>query len=73
MLFSVAVMLCDMQSQMTTVPLNSKDQGQGHIVNAMGHLVRIFCSTFFMKQLSLVALLTIVLALLPYFYKRSDQ
>ena len=70
--FSVAVMLCDMPSHLTSIPLNSKGQCQGHLVTfAKGHLVRIFWSTFSLKQLGLVALLTIILALLPYVYKRS--
>ena len=45
-------MLCDMQTQLTPIPLNSK--GQGHIVIlAKGHLVRIFWSTLSLKQLGL--------------------
>ena len=51
-------------------PLNSK--GQGHFVTFVeGLLIRIFWSSFSLKQLSLNALLTIILALLPYVYKKS--
>ena len=57
--FSVAVMLCDMPVQLTSVPLNSKGQSQ-LVTFAEGRLVRIFRSTFFLKQLGLVALLTII-------------
>ena len=63
-------MLCDMQTQLTSVPLNSK--GQGLLVTfAKGHFVRIYWRTFSFKQPGLVALLTIILALLGYVYKRS--
>ena len=66
---SVAILFCDMQTQLTSVPLNAK--GQGHLVIcAKGHLVRIFWNTFSLKQLGLVALLTIILVL-PYVYRRS--
>lgn len=37
----LAFVLCDMQMQLTSMPLNSKDQG--HLVtSAKGHLVGIF-------------------------------
>ena len=65
-------MLCDMPGQLTLIPLNSKGQGQGHLVTFVKvRLVRIFWSTFSLKQRGLVTLLTIILALLPYVYKRS--
>ena len=63
--FSVAITLCDLLTQLTSILLNFKGQGQGYLVNfAKVHLLRIFCSTctFFMKRLGLVALLTIILA-----------
>ena len=42
--FSVAVVLCDIQNQLTSNPLNSK--GQNHLVTfAKGRLGRIFWST----------------------------
>ena len=40
------------------------------MIFAKGQLVRIFWSTFSSKQLGLVALLIIILAPLPYVYKR---
>ena len=50
-------MLCGMQSQLTSVPLNSKGHGQGHLVTfAKYHLIRIFWSTFVLEQLGLDAL-----------------
>ena len=59
--FSVAIMRCDLLTQLTSILL--KGQGQGYLVNfAKVHSVRVFCSTFFMKRLGLVALLTIILA-----------
>ena len=71
MQLSVAVMFCDMQSHLTSIPLNSKVQGQRDLdTYALSHLVRIFWSTFFLK-LGLVALLVIILTLLPYVYKNS--
>ena len=71
--FSVAVMLRDMPSQLTSIPLNSKGQGLGHLVTfAKGRLVRIFWSAFCLKQLSLVSLLIIFLALL-YLMSTKDQ
>ena len=70
--FSVAVMFCDMSSQLTSIPLKSKGRGQGHFVTfAKSCLVRTFWSTFSLKQLGLVALLTIILTLVLYVYKRS--
>ena len=65
-------MLCDMPSHLTSIPLNSKGQGQEHLMTfAKGCSVRMFWSTFSKKQLGLVALLSILLALSPYVYKRS--
>ena len=59
-------MPCDMQTQFTSIPFNSK--GQGHLATfAKGNLVRIFWS----KQLGQFALLIIILALLPCIYKIS--
>ena len=59
-----------MHFSVAVIPLNSK--GQGHSVTfTKGCLARIFWSTFSLKQLSLVALLTIILALFPYVYKES--
>ena len=70
--FSVAVMLCDMTSQLTSNSLNSKGQGQGYLVTfAKDRFIRIFWMTSSLKQLGLLALLIIILALLPYVYKRS--
>ena len=37
------IMLCDMQTQLTSIPLNSKGQGQ-LVTFVKGHLVRIFWS-----------------------------
>ena len=63
--FSFNIMLCDIQMQLASIPFNSK--GQGHLVTfAKGRFVGIFKSTFS----GLVALLTIILALLPYVYKQ---
>ena len=65
-------MLYDLQIQLTSFPLNSKGQDQCHLVTfAKGPLVKIFWGTFSLKPLGPVALLTIILALLPYVYKRS--
>ena len=71
---SVAFMLRDMQTQLTSIPLKSKGYGQGHLLTfATDQLVRIHVVwiTFSLKQLGLVAVQTIILALLPYVYKRS--
>ena len=41
--FSVAIMFYDIQTQLTSIPLNSKGQGEAHLVTfAKGHLYRIF-------------------------------
>ena len=46
--FPVAVMLCDMPSQLTSISLNSKGHGQGHLVTfAKGCLLRMFWSTLY--------------------------
>ena len=41
--FCVAIMLCSMQTQLTSVPLKSKCQGQGHLVT--------FCQWSFGKNI----------------------
>ena len=65
-------MLCDMPSQLTSIPLNSKRQDQDCLVAfAKDSLVRILWSTFSLKQQGPVALLMTILAPLSCVYKRS--
>ena len=70
--FSVAVVLYDMEMQLPLVSLESgalESGGQGLVVtSAKGHLGGIFQSTFSQKLVGLVALLSTILALLPYSY-----
>lgn len=67
--FPVAGMPCDMQTQLTSILLNLKDQG--HLATSAKGLLKIFLEYFALKQLGLVALLTIILALSPYVYQRT--